>query len=176
MNRTEARRKWGEAYGSWYWANRHKGTEFFGGKYTKAERVAFILDIRKYRVLARTAPPEMNERGNEIYRNEHADQYLKIRRGEDRYVYDFKHLTPPDWKQFDTHQDASYFGMWVNVEKLMTFTYCEGDRILVVCPDVDHLRAELQDAAQFYGDPPPMAIAIDMDGKRTEYYDTRPTI
>jgi len=177
MNRTEARRAWGEAYGSWYWANAHKNKpEGFAYGKTKAERVALILSIRKHRVLMRTAPPEVNDRGNEVYRQEAADAYLGIPRCGERYGYDFKYLRPPDWKQFDTHQDASYFGMWVNIEKRMTFTYCEGDRTLVVCPDAEHLRAELKDAEEFYGPPPPMAIAIDADGKRTDYYDTRPTV
>lgn len=179
IDRTEARRLWGKAYGNWYWANAHKNKPgAFAHGSTKAERVAMILNIRRYRELMKTAPPEMNDRGNAIYRDEDADRMIGGgRRGVDRYLYDFKLCTPElGWQQFDTKQDASYFGFWVNIEKRWTFTYCEGDRSLVVCPDVEHLRAELQNAAEFYGDPPPAAIAFDMDGTRTEFYDTRPTV
>ena len=59
MNKTEARRKWGEAYGNWYWANRHRNDP--DGEWvqkSKPERVALILDIRKYRELMKTAPPD----------------------------------------------------------------------------------------------------------------------
>lgn len=44
MDRTAARRKWGEAYEAWYWAKRHK--------YEQAEIVAHILEYRKYRTKA----------------------------------------------------------------------------------------------------------------------------
>lgn len=120
---------------------------------------------------------EINSRGNTIWRQEEADKRMGGGyRGCERYLYDFKLCKPPEWKQFDTHQDAHYFGFWVNIEKRLTFTYCEGDRTLVECPDVEHLRAELADAVEFYGDPPPMAIGFDMQGNRTEYYDTRPSV
>jgi hypothetical protein len=183
MNKTKARRKWGEAYSNWYWANRHKGhPEFFAGKHTKAERVAFILEMRKYRELMKTAPPETNERGNTIYRDEDADRFLKTpTQREDRYCYDFKYLTPAKgWKQYDTSQDAWYYGVWVNIKERMTFSYCEGDRTLCVCPDDDHLRAELADMAAFHGDPPPAFICFSEPepGKweRTDVYDTRPSV
>jgi hypothetical protein len=182
MNKTEARRKWGEAYGNWYWANRHKGhPEYCGANHTKAERVAMILDIRKYRVLMRTAAPEMDERGNTIYRNEDADKFLGIRSQRDgRYYYDFKALTPPAWQQYDTKEDAWYFGVWVNITARMVFSYAEGDRTLVVCPDDEHLRAEFKDMADFYGDPPPAFICFSESAPgqwaREEVYDTRPAI
>lgn len=166
-SRGSARRKWGESYGAWYWAKRQKQPQ--------AEIVAHILEYRKWRAIWNAAPFDTNERGNTIYRDEDADHKLGIRRGGDRYYYDFKALT--DWNQFDTKQDASYFGVWVNVEKLMTFTYAEGDRTLIVCPDKAHLKAELDDAVAFYGDPPPMAVGFDLENKtRTEFYDTRPTV
>ncbi len=116
---------------------------------------------------------ETNERGNAIYRNYDADKQLGIRRGEDRYFYDFEAL--PGWKQYDTRQDASYFGMWVNIPQRMTFTYCEGDRTLVVCPTLESFQAELADAAQFYGDPSAAAVAYGQDGQAIKYYDERPT-
>jgi hypothetical protein len=118
---------------------------------------------------------QVNERGNELYRDEDADQKAGIRRGDDRYHYDFEALPAADWRQFDTRQDASYFGVWVNVRERMIFTYCEGDRSLVVCPTLESFRAELEDAERFYGPAPAAATAIGADGTVTRYYDARPT-
>ena len=89
-------------------------------------------------------PSRINERGNAVY------QWFG---SEDRYVVDFA----PDrvaegWEQFDTEQDAWYFGMWVNWAKLLTLTYCEGDWYLVVCPDREHYLAEIEHAIGFYGE------------------------
>jgi hypothetical protein len=114
-----------------------------------------------------------NERGNEIYRDHEADKRLGIRRGEDRYYYDFAAL--PGWKQFDTTQDAWYFGLWVNIPERMTFTYAEGDRTLVICPTLESFQAELADAARCYGPPRPAAVSYDVCGRRVEYFDDRPT-
>lgn len=173
IDRTEARRRWGRAYGNWYWVRKDAGTP-------KAERVAHILEYRKYREIWKTAPMERNERGNEIYRDADADQKLGVRRGDCRYYYDFEALSTDDWRQWDTRNDASYWGMWVNLKARMTFTYCEGDRTLVVCEDDAHLKAELDDAVRFYGEAPPAWIAFSQDETgawtRTEYYDTRPTV
>lgn len=78
------------------------------------------------------------------------------------------------WFQFDTWQDASYFGFWVNPELKQTLTYCEGDLSLVECPTAESYKAELRIAEEFYGDPPPFAISVDDDGRVTHYFDERP--
>lgn len=113
---------------------------------------------------------ELNPRNNTIERGFH---YMR-----DRYYYDFGKLTPSNgWKQYDTDQDASYFGIWVNIAKLQTFTFCEGDTTIITCPDTEHLKAELDSMAEFYGNPPPAWIGIDTDtGQVTNYYDERPTL
>ena len=116
----------------------------------------------------------INERGNEIYRDGEADRKVGLQRGTDRYFYDFEGLKHPEWRQFDTWQDAWYFGVWVNVRQRMTFTYAEGDRSLVVCPTLESFRAELEDAERFYGPAPAAATAIGLDGTVTKYYDPRP--
>ena len=69
---------------------------------------------------------EINERGNEVIRGFcHAD----------RYKYDLGACTCDNgWTQYDTTQDAHYFGVWVHVEKRQIFTYCEGDEIMVKAP------------------------------------------
>lgn len=109
----------------------------------------------------------VNERGNTVYRSTLSS---------DRYRYDSILHREAGWQQYDTWQDAHYFGVWVSIDKLATFTYCEDDLSLVVCPDKEHLKAELEDAERVYGAPPPMAVAIGMDGTRTEFYDERPKL
>ncbi len=117
--------------------------------------------------LAQRVEPDENSRGNLVHR---------MRAGEDRYRFDFRECTPAaGWKQYDTEQDAWYFGVWVHVEKRMTVTYSEGDLTVVVCPTLETFRAELEDAAEFYGDPPPAFTTIGDDGVVTRYFDERPT-
>jgi hypothetical protein len=91
----------------------------------------------------------------------------------ERYDYDFGPLQ--NWVQYDTKQDASYFGVWVEPERRLIFTFAEGDETLMECHSREAFIAELGRMAAFYGPPPPMAIAYDKEGNRTEYYDTRPT-
>lgn len=92
----------------------------------------------------------------------------------ERYHFDCGECAGEDWQQYDTKQDASYFGVWVNVEKRKIVTFAEGDVTRMTCPDAEHLRAELASMAEFYGPPPPAAVAFDTDGTRTEYFDARP--
>lgn len=102
-----------------------------------------------------------------------ADEGIVLGRCFDRYSYD-GYLLPKGWRQYDTFQDASYFGVWVNTELKQIFTYAEGDRSLVVCDNEDEFKAELKKLAEFYGDPPPAFITLDDYGIATYHYDTRP--
>ena len=105
---------------------------------------------------------EINTRGNKITRG-------FVFCGE-RYFFDFEYCKPSNgWKQFDTDQDAWYFGMWVNPVKLQTITYAEGDIIIVDCPDVEHYNAEIEDAIKFYGEGYEFK-AIDMEEKTCTTY------
>lgn len=107
--------------------------------------------------------PEINERSNYIDRYSHHI---------DRYHYDNR---LKGWKQYDTSQDAWYFGIWVNVEERKILTYCEGDVIIVTCTTEENYHAELMSMAEFYGPPPQAFVGIDFDKKTvTEHYDTRP--
>ena len=55
-------------------------------------------------------------------------------RPSERYVVDFAdNRTQEGWMQFDTNQDAPYYGVWVNPAKLQTLSYAEGDWSLVTC-------------------------------------------
>ena len=92
----------------------------------------------------------------------------------DRYVFDSKLCTADNgFEQFDTDQDAHYFGVWVNRKEMVTVTYAEGDLTLVACASLEGFKAEIADAEEFYGKAPPMAIGIDLDGAVTEFYDDR---
>ncbi len=72
---------------------------------------------------------------------------------ETRYYFDFDSGFVNDgWLQFDTNQDASYYGVWVNPRLLQTLAYCEGDVHLVICPDADHYNAEIREMCEFHGE------------------------
>ena len=94
----------------------------------------------------------------------------------ERYHCDFTQCTvDKGWRQYDTSQDASYFGVWVHEGDRRIVTFAEGDETTTECPSPESFKAELASMAAFYGEPPPAFIAIDNDGTRTDYYDTRPT-
>jgi len=109
----------------------------------------------------------VNERGNAVT-SSHIGSV-------DRYKFDFEICTPSlGFEQFDTDQDAHYFGVWVNAEERVTVTYAEGDLTLVACASLEGFKAEIADAEECYGSAPPMAIGIDVDtGTVTKFYDDR---
>lgn len=85
-----------------------------------------------------------NERGNTIYGIHHDSE---------RYAVDFADdFSAEGWEQFDTDQDAHYFGCWVNRQTLQTLTYAEGDWSLVCCSDSAHYNAEVSNMIEFYGE------------------------
>lgn len=97
-----------------------------------------------------------------------------------RYYYDCGKGLPgdkADWKQYDTNQDASYYGVWVNFKTRQSFCYAEGDTTLVTCEDEAHWRLELESMADFHGPPPGHIRSIDaVTGELTEHPLERPTI
>lgn len=94
----------------------------------------------------------------------------------DRYGFDTRHCAPGDgWEQYDTSQDASYYGVWVRLATRETVTYAEGDVTHVQAPTVEAFRAELAAMEAFYGAPPPWAKVIDTEtGTITHYIAARP--
>jgi hypothetical protein len=68
----------------------------------------------------------------------------------DRYIFDTG--LGKGWLQYDTDQDAWYYGQWVNKEHMMIFSYMEGDVQLVVCEDAEHFDAEIQVMNDFHGE------------------------
>lgn len=72
------------------------------------------------------------------------------------------------WKQWDTDQDAWYFGIWVHAKERKILTFAEGDETLVVCPTQETFEAEIESLKDFFGETYRIAIVIDEDGA-TEY-------
>lgn len=142
----------------------------------KRARVQLALRYRslRKRLLAREYREETNDRGNQVLRDWFADQHLRIRGGS-RYVYDNR-LLAQGWEQYDTDQDASYFGVWVNRELRAIATFAEGDRSVVICVTRASFGAELAHMADFYGPPPPAFRVIDVgDATVTHILVARPT-
>ena len=96
----------------------------------------------------------------------------------DRYRFDFGYCAPfKGWKQYDTTQDAWYFGCWVNIKELSVVTYAEGDVTVKLLDNEESMKKELDRMQECYGDPPPALVALDLENKTvTNVYDTRPTI
>jgi len=71
----------------------------------------------------------------------------------DRYVVDFA----PDfksggWAQYDTDQDAHYFGVWVNRSMRAILTYAEGDWTLEELPNDQEYFRTIEEMNAFYGE------------------------
>ena len=95
----------------------------------------------------------------------------------DRYYYDFGKCQRSDgWIQYDSKEDASYFGVWVNPATLqLLLTWAEGDETLETCESEKEYHDKLKSMAEFYGDPPPAFKTIDTEtGDVTHYFDERP--
>lgn len=94
--------------------------------------------------------------GGEQRRRAHID--------EERYCIDFG-LLSDGWEQFDTEQDAPYFGVWTHGGLLEVLTCCEGDWTLsryATREDYDKALRELRD---HYGPAPAECVVITADGQ-----------
>ena len=88
---------------------------------------------------------DTNSRGNTVVRAN--------RQNCERYWFDFDDdFRAAGWLQFDTNQDAWYYGVWVNPQTLRTLTYAEGDVYLAICPDAEHYNAEIKRMCEFHGE------------------------
>ncbi len=89
-------------------------------------------------------PLEINQSGNRLYR---------LFWSAERYVVDFaEDFTSLGWQQFDTDQDAWYFGVWVNPRTHQVLTYAEGDWDLVDGDGKEGYNAEIKRMIEFYGE------------------------
>ena len=91
----------------------------------------------------------------------------------ERYHYDNE--LGLGWHQYDTDQDAYYFGVWTNSELLRIITFAEGDETKTFCDTTEEFSKELAEMSKFYGEPPPAFKAISMSGEVTCYFDERDT-
>jgi hypothetical protein len=63
----------------------------------------------------------------------------------DRYIFDFNICTAgKGWAQFDTQQDAAYYGNWVNPTSLEIMAYIEGDVVRHQCENGAEFAAEIR--------------------------------
>jgi hypothetical protein len=161
------RRKMLEKYGSWFWARRTRSA--------KAVRVEHIVAYRalRARIKAGDYVDEVNARGNIVHRSQDVDVILGYQFGA-RYGYD-QRLLQNGWQQYDTDQDAPYFGCWVHVEQRKTMAFVEGDRVLVECPTLMSFAAELLNMERFYGPQPPAFVHVSSTGAVTGIYQDRPS-
>jgi len=124
-----------------------------------------ILISTIVKVLSKRTDVSVNGLGNTVYRDHGYDC--------ERYIVDFADDFKSDgWQQFDTDQDAWYFGVWVNPRQLCTLTYAEGDFTLVTCPSTNQYRAQVESMIEFYGESK-IATAIDADGTVPVYRQDR---
>lgn len=108
---------------------------------------------------------EVNKFGNEVIRSFGGDI--------DRYKFDFGLCTHgKGWIQFDTDQDAWYFGVWIHKEQKKIVTYAEGDVTTVLAPTSDSFNKEIEYMCKFYGKEASMRT-IDADGIYAKYYQDR---
>lgn len=107
---------------------------------------------------------EVNARGSKVVRRFVCDG--------DRYYFDhFVCTSEKGWEQYDTDQDAWYYGVWVHEADRKVISYCEGDITIVTAPDAETFAAEMKSLNDFHGPPPPAFVSYTMDGTRTEHYD-----
>lgn len=69
----------------------------------------------------------------------------------ERYIMDCADdFSKEGWLQYDTDQDASYYGVWVNPTKFLTASYAEGDWYLVECFDRERYNREIERTNAFH--------------------------
>ncbi len=94
-------------------------------------------------------------------------------RSSERYEVDFADdYKAEGWQQFDTSQDAPYFGVWLNPRHRAILTYCEGDWSLEECPTDAHYVAAVQRRCDCY-EPGRVARCIGTDGSVVDVHQDR---
>ena len=136
-----------------------------GNGRSRAKALKLLRRVKKAHKAGRI-PFELTVTGCRIDRGSHQA---------DRYYYD-RTLLAQGWQQYDTEEDAWYFGIWINTEKLETFTYAEGDTSHVIAPNVEAFRAELARLYQYYPQAPAF-ISIDPEaGVVTHHFEAKPEV
>lgn len=135
----------------------------FGNNRARARALRLLRRVKKAHKAGRI-PPELTVTGCRLDRGSHQA---------DRYFYD-EQLLVQGWQQYDSEEDAWYFGIWINLEKMETFTYAEGDTSHVMAPNIKAFRAELTRLYTFHPQAPAF-ISIDPEaGVVTHHYEVKP--
>ena len=96
---------------------------------------------------------ELSKPVRDVHVNQQGNTVVHRHRSADRYLFDGDDdFRGAGWMQFDTDQDAWYYGVWVNPKTLRTLSYAEGDVYLVICPDAEHYNAEIKSMCEFHGE------------------------
>lgn len=91
----------------------------------------------------------------------------------DRYVFDFYFASSESWQQYDTTEDAWYFGIWVNFQTMQILKYLEGDIHLSTFSCHKFFKKDIEKLNSFYGDPPP-TFSMVKNGYFTSHVIKRP--
>lgn len=71
----------------------------------------------------------------------------------DRYRFDLGACKVDNgYAQFDTSQDASYYGNWVNPFSFKLVCYCEGDLTVQICDDQDEFVSKVRGMVEWNGE------------------------
>ena len=73
--------------------------------------------------------------------------------------------------EYDTDQDAWYFGVWVHLGDRMVVSYAEGDCTVEVYDTEEEFRVQLAAMSRFYGAPPPGCVCVGPEGVTRVYDD-----
>ncbi|CAB3754720.1 hypothetical protein [Paraburkholderia humisilvae] len=122
--------------------------------------------LRHLKRALKTAPLEVNQRGNRVdrtFRNTGTDEFART-------------LPAQGFEQYPTSQDAAWFGVWLNIADRKVFTFAEGDCIMVSCPTQTDLIAEIEYLKSCYGPPSAFMWALDQDGTVTRYIESTPAV
>ena len=96
---------------------------------------------------------------------------------DERYSFDFLPgiFKQSGWYQFDTQQDAPYYGTWVNPRLQAVILYCEGDINVIDCETPEAYRAEIKSMEDWNdendGKPKGRSRIDDHDGRHWEKLD-----
>lgn len=122
--------------------------------------------IKRISQILENQEPRQNEHGNTRYYFFHPSE---------RYGVDFdSDFTADGWLQFDTDQDAHYFGVWLNPKLLQVLSYAEGDWYLIQCVDAVRYNAQVRSMIGFYGEGF-ICKTLDDQGRWTTYVQDRAT-
>ncbi|EHA1069099.1 hypothetical protein I8Y05_004258 [Aeromonas hydrophila] len=137
----------------------------FSNRRSRAKVLKLLRRVKKAHKAERI-PFELTVTGCRIERGSHQV---------DRYYYDLT-LLAQGWQQYDTEEDAWYFGIWINTETLETFTYAEGDTSHVIAPNVEAFRAELARLYQCHPQAPAFICIDPKVGVVTRHFEAKPEV